>query len=209
MTKTYEPHSLVIRNLAVLESAPEIVREVEKAVFSAVHEKIEAWIAARENWDGTGDFPDGENCFGPTAWKTAENDKRIAWFAIGPESDGDDYEYWLSALLGIVQDKYGIWVNFNTTWITRQTGKGARPSATWKKYLAEQFPLTKLGALGFELEGEYLFLPIQVDGEALAEDYPGSLQFVLEPVDDALRKLEAAHTEIDILLKAAQVKFGE
>ena len=110
----------------------------------------------------------------------------------------------LSPLCAIVPNAFGIWFGVDASWVTGTDGKGSKSVAAWRKYLAERFSQTKLADTGFELQGKSLFLPIRVDAQVLAENYPDSLDEALAPVDDALKKLEVAHPEIDGLLRAAQ-----
>lgn len=203
MSQSYEPHRLVIQHLAVLESAPAVVEEVEKRVFGAIDEKIKEWVESQGDWEGVFDYPDEETTFKPQSWEKDENESYLAYYTLGCETN-DGYAHTLSPLLGVTPTNFGIWFSLLTSWITGMSGKGAKPGATWKKFLAEHFPKTKLSELNFELHGESLFLPIRIDAQALAEAYPDSLDDALTPIDDALKRIEAAHPEIDALLKAAQ-----
>lgn len=208
MTQSYEPHCLVIQHMDILEAAPKIVEEVEKHVFSAIDEKFRKWTESRKDWEGVFDFYTDETSFKPKAWRNDENGNYLAYFGLGSEKSVEK-SYDLSALMGIVPGKFGIWFTVDAAWVTRLGGKGARPGAEWKKYLAEQVPSTSLSTLGFELHGQDLFLPIQIDAQILANDYPDSLTDALAPVDEALKKLEAAQLSIQQLLDAAlQHSFG-
>lgn len=207
MSQSYEPHRLAIQHLSVLESAPEIVAEVEKKVFAAIDAKIEDWVKLQNNWEGVYNYIEEELSFKPKYWEKDENEDYCAYYCIGCET-GEDYEYSLSPLLGVVPDKYGIWFRVDARWVTGLSGKGV--NAAWKKYLAERFAQTKLKELDFQLEGDSLYLPIHVDANVLANDYPDSLDTALEPFNKALERLEAAHPEIDTLLKDTRdYSFGK
>lgn len=203
MSQSYEPHRLVIQHLAVLESAPAVVSEVEQRVFGAIDEKIKEWVESQGDWEGVFDYLDEETTFKPLSWEKNENGNYLAYYTLDCETD-DGYAHTLSPLLGVTPTNFGILFSLMTSWITGMSGKGAKPGAAWKKYLAEQFSKTKLPELHFELHGEDLFLPIRIDAQVLAEGYPDSLGDALTPIDEALERLEAAHPEIDALLKAAQ-----
>ena len=203
MIPSYEPHRLVIKHLSVLESAPSIVAEVEKKVFSAIDEKIKEWVESRGDWEGVFNFLDDETSFKPKVWENDPSGDYGSYYELDYEA-GEECKHYLSPLLAVVPIKFGIWFSVNASWVTGQNGKVARPSAAWQNYLAGKLPYTKLVELGFELRGASIFLPIRIDSELLADDYPNSLDDALEPVDQALKKLDAAHVEIDALLKAAR-----
>lgn len=202
MIQSYEPHRLVIQHLSVLESAPAIVGEVEKQVFAAIDEKVQKWVGVHDEWEGIFDFLDDETSFKPISWEKAEDETWPVCYSLQSETD-EGFSSNLAPLFGVVPVRYGAWFLVNVNWITRLAGRGARPGAAWKNFLAAQFPLTKLAEHGFELQGESLFMPVRVDAQVLAEDFPDSIGDALAPIDEALKKLEAAHPEIDALLNAA------
>lgn len=199
MSQSCNPHCLVIKHLSVLESAPIIVEEVEKKVFAAIDGKVKDWVESREEWDGVYDYIANKLAFKPNSWEKDEKECYRASYLVGCKTD--EATHYLSQLLGVVPDKYGIWFQVDARCITGLSGKGM--NAAWKKYLAERFFQTKLKELGFQLEGGSLYLPIHVDANVLANDYPDSLEEALEPFDVALKTLGAAHPEIEILLKGA------
>lgn len=200
MRQSYEPHRLVIQHLSVLESAPAIVAEVEKKVFAAIDAKIRNWVESQNEWEGVYNYIEDELSFKPKYWKKEGEEDYCAYYSVGGET-GDGYEHHLSPLLGVVSDKYGIWFVVNTYCVTKLSGRGM--NAAWRKFLAEKFTKTRLKELGFQLEGDSLCLPIHVDGQILANDYPNSFVEALEPFDAALKMLEIAHPEINALLKDA------
>lgn len=199
---SHELHQLVIKNLAILEQAPGIVYEVDNTVFSAIDEKMKAWVEKQSSWEGVFSYLDDRSehtIFWPSAWGRYDESDCIAYYSSG--FSDEDFSYSSSSLVGVVKQRYGIWVCVNQKAITKLSGKGQ--AAKWKTFLAEKFVASKLGERGFELDGAYLFLPIRIDAEELAEAYPDSLDEALVPIDEALAKLEAAHSEIDALLQSA------
>lgn len=201
MNQPYEPHRLVIQHLSVLESAPTIVEEVQRKMFAAIDEKIKKWAESLGDWEGVYDYLEDETTFKPNSWEKDQEDY-YAFYTIGCSEKIDDYKYALSALIGVVPVQFGIYFVVNVRWVTRLSGRGMQ--AAWEKYLAEQFTKTNLEELGFQLQGNRLFLPILVDTKILADGYPDSIDDALEPIDAALKKIETAHPKIDALLKAAQ-----
>lgn len=204
-------HQLVIKHLAVLESAPAVVAEVEKVVFAAINRKIEKWVRSQNGWEGVFDLD--ETTFKSPLWEKNDKGEYIsAYYQFIAESP-EEYNYFLSALLGIVPYRFGICFYAFASWVTGMSGRGQQPVPVWKRYLAEKFPETKLAELGFELQGDSLFLPIHVDAQILADSYseynsPNSLDAALEPVDEALKKLDQAHPQIQTLLTAAIAHFA-
>ncbi|RQG99815.1 hypothetical protein [Paraburkholderia dinghuensis] len=208
MTQHHEPHRLVIQHMDILETAPKVVDEVERHVFSVIDEKLRQWEASRKDWEGVYNLIADETSFKPKAWENSEDGTYRAYFGLGSDSSVE-HAYYLSALTGMVPAKFGIWFCVDVGWVTRLGGKGGRPGTEWKKFLAEQFRSRRLGEFGFELHGPDLLLPIRVDAQALADHYPDSLTDALAPVDEALKQLEAAAPSIQGLLDTAlQYPFG-
>ena len=200
MSHSYEPHRLVIQNLSVLETAPAFVSEVEKRVFAAIDEKIRNWVESQDGWEGIFEYLENETSFQPVPWEKDDDGTPCAWYGFDEESD-EGFIHRLSPLLGTLPVRYGLWFVVNPIWVTRLSGRGVR--AIWENYLAENFAQGKFAESGFELQKDTLFLPIRIDPQLLADGYPDSLNEALAPFDDALKKLEVVHTEIDSMLKAA------
>lgn len=202
----YQAHRLVIENLSVLEMAPIVVAEVEKRVFAKIDERIRTWVEKQDQWEGifTG-FLEDETSFKPESWPVDERGNYCAYYTIGcNKRDGEDFEYWLSSLVGAVDYQLGILFSVNASDVTRLSGKGTRPGQAWKNFLAKEYgERPKLKELGFQLSGESLFYPLYIDAAALASAYPNSLEDVLWPLDEGLDRLAKAHHEIDQLLAIA------
>jgi hypothetical protein len=183
VNESHEAHRLIIRNMRVLEEAPEVVEEVTKAVFKRINEKIEQW--------------------GQT-----DNGTYLAYLQF--TTYGERSSYWLSRLIGATKDESGFYFSVLPVWITGNTGrKGARPGKAWAKYLADHLPdFPVVRQCGFRLEGEDLFLPVRLDVEELAEAYPDSLDDALLPIDEALRKITEILPELDRLIASAKAHFG-
>jgi hypothetical protein len=158
MAQNYGPHRLVIQQLDILETAPKIIEDVERHVFSAIDEKFRQWVESRKDWEGAYNFLASETSFKPEAWAKTENGPYQVWFELnGDRSIG--YIHTLSALMGIVPAKFDIWFCVNASWVTRLEGKGVRPAAEWKRFLAEQYPSTRLSELGLSFMAQTCFCP--------------------------------------------------
>ena len=204
MSNSYEAHRLVIEYLAALESAPLVVKEVEKKVFAEIDKIIKEWVGGQSNWEGRFDYLNEETAFKPISWENGEKGDYNAWYKLNHEEEnGEDDAYHLSILCGISPARFGIQFSVDTAWVTKLSGKGSRPGAAWKNYLADHFPATKLKELGFELQGESIFYPVTIDAKILSDGYPNAIDDALEPVRSALEQLEKAHAKIDDLFQAA------
>lgn len=206
MSQSYEPHRLAIQHLSVLESANKIVEEAEKKIFEAIDVKVKHWVDSRGNWEGVYGYIEEETSFKPNNWEKDE-ENYCAYYTF-EAAESETYLYWLSPMIGAVSAQFGIYFGVRVSWVTRLSGRGMQ--AAWIKYLAEQFTKTNLKKLGFQLQGDRLFLPILVDVQTLADNYPHSMDDALGPIDEALKIIDAAHPEIDSLLKAAlQYSFAK
>lgn len=212
MNESHEAHRLIIRNMRVLEEAPEVVEEVTRAVFKRINEKVEQWVDAREAWEGifslTGDDDGGETTFQAAKWGQTDNGTYLAYLQF--TTYGERSSYWLSRLIGATEDESGFYFSVLPVWITGNTGrKGARPGKAWTKYLSDHLQnFSALTQCGFRLEGEDLFLPVRLDVEELAEAYPDSLDDALPPIDEALKKITEILPELDRLIASAKAHFG-
>ncbi len=202
MSQSLELHRLVIQNLSVLEDAPKIASEVEIIVFSAIDKKIEKWVCGKPGWDGKFHYLEDGLTAQPKSWGRVDDDNYNAYYDFGCY-EYDKVQFYLSTLLGIVEQQFGMYFGVRAEVITRLSGKGTTPARKWKNFLAERYSQTKLKEFGFELRAESLFMPIRIDTKELVEAYPDSLDDALAPIDEALEKLEAAHPGIDALLQSA------
>lgn len=213
-TNSNELHQLVIRNLSILEAAPKVVEEVEKKVFEAINLLIRNWYEEK-NWEGIADYYGigDETRISPSGWPKDEKGSYKAWYSF--EATNADCNYYLSALTGIASSgssslrEFGLWFIVDTKAITGQTNTG-QANKLWKDYLAEQVRLhLELEQAGFKIFSEnrcYLYLPVRIDAELLAQLYP-DVDEALAPINQALKLVENAHPVIDKILKNALRKF--
>jgi len=203
---------LVIQNLAVLEQAPTVALEVEDKVMRAIYGRVADWASSRSEWWADADNDEYYCRFGPKAWpRDPEKDEYKAWYDLRStsEKNNEDFHYLLSALTGAVPIEFGIYFHVDAPWLTRRTGRGARPRAAWREFLAAQLVASQLlQSGGFRLLRDGLFLPVRLLADDLANAYPDALGDALAPLDDALGKLEKGHSEIDAIVNAAMAKFS-
>lgn len=207
MSDTHDVHQLVIRNLGVLEQAPAIVEEAEKRIFEAIDKRIKDWIQAQENWAVFGCLS-SDIWFKPLAWPVRAEEEWPTCFSIGTLTS-EGFRYTLSAIVGAVNETFGIHFLIDASWITGLEGqKNARAGKKWEDFLRNR--ITDFPAFaqnGFHPEGQTLFHPVQLNATALADAYPNTLADALEPVDEALAHLAAALPEFNRLIEAAQSHF--
>lgn len=206
MNDKSELQKLIIRNLSILETAPSVVAEIEKHIFDAINAKIEKWVLRKKSWEGVYKYPTGETSFKALDWpKTAEKDY-AAYISLGCENT-TGYQYCLSPLLGVLPEKFGLWLYVDTRTITGMNGKGTQPSKAWGTFLSDWYSTSKLPELGIDLLNQNLFLPVVIYVDKLIETYPDSISEALVPVDDALETLRQAIPELNRLLTDAGTKF--
>lgn len=206
---------LIIRNLAVLEQAPEIALEIDNNVMREIYGRVQTWTSESDRSD---DWwvrvdPDKDLCkFGPRTWpRDEEQDDYKAYYELGTISEKQDAEYWyyISALTRAVPAEFGISFRVDAQWMTHLVGKGTKPSSVWQKFLATQVRGCRdLEENGFRLVGGALSLPIYLVADDLANAYPDVLSDALAPLDEVLGKLENAHPAINAIVTAAGAHFA-
>jgi hypothetical protein len=202
MTQSIEIYQLVMRNFKIMEQAPNIAEEIQTSVFAAIQNKVNEW-ADRKSWNGVYEYLTQEFTIKDAKWGGDATNGYHAYYAFGTEQDETKANYYISTLIGAVNERWGIHFGIDQAAIMRIGAPGR--AKKWKTFLAESYANTDLRATGFELSGSgsNLFLPIHLDANELSEAYPDSLDDALTPVDKSLEKLEAAHTQIDALLQSA------
>ncbi len=204
-------HQLIINNLAILEKAPEVAAEIDDKVMRAIDTRVAKWASRQTDWWEKEDYEKNFCQFGPKNWPiNQEENVYKALYCLGHTAENDDeFQYNVSALCGAVPFEFGIWFGVDATWITRLVGRGTRPKGVWQKFLASQLlQRPSLHNAGFRLIHGDLFLPVHLLVNDLANAYPDALDDAFVPLDEALSKLEIAHSEIDAIVSAAADEFG-
>ena len=124
MENSSQAHRLVIQNLDVLESAPEIAEKVQKDLFAAIDKKIKFWVEEHGGWVGVYDYLNTETTFRDSDWPENDEEEFLVYYTVRTETDGDDYIYPMSSLLGVKPDPYGIWWEVDERWITCLSNNG-------------------------------------------------------------------------------------
>lgn len=205
-----EAHLLVIKHLKVLEDAPTIVEEIEKAVFAAIDHTVAQWVEGQpDEWDGVYEAVNDGTYFQPDSWGLNEKGEYFAYYQLRRHDPAETLRYPLSALLGAADQQYGL--SFDLDVIKMTGAKTLRKAEkAWIAFLERELPATGLEDLGFRIGANYLFLPMRVDAMALAENYPDSVGPALKPaLDRLLETLEVAHPKFnDLFVRARQYFDG-
>ena len=100
-----ELSQLVIRNMEIIETAPEVVAATEKRLFAAMNARIEKAVKAQKNWKGCYDLvtdkEEEETTFAPAVWPEDEDGQYCAYYTLGQTEDVNP-DYWLSCATGIM-----------------------------------------------------------------------------------------------------------
>ena len=194
---------LVIENVELLEEAPNVIEEVENKVFKEINNRIKTFFANREGWKEDGvytfleDIEDAQTTFAPIDWPEDEDKNYTAYYSFRSGS-GEDYQYWLTALVGKTSaDRFGIYFEVDCN----SVGMNKRQ---WKNFLASQYQKQPfLQESNVLLEESSLCIPIIIDSKLMAEEYP-FFETCLKPVDDALEILLKVNQIIDAVVREAQ-----
>ena len=195
-----EVSKIVIRNIDLLEDAPNIIREVEKKIFKAINEKFETFFSNLDGWNQDGvytyysDATDAQTTFSAVSWPLDDEDYAVYYEFC--ESDDDEFDpYHLSILTGTrTISHYGIFFSIDLDYFGVKKSK-------WKAFLREQYQARpQLAELGVSFEGQKLCIPIVLDATLMAEEYP-DFDTCLEPIENALAILMKAHPYIDEIVQ--------
>lgn len=209
MSTHYDLQRLVITNIFVVESAPAIAQEIDTAIEHAISSRISEWVKEKKCWRESENPYDGLtfNAMQPEKWGVDEKNRFVSYYYIAgfTGTNGEDFNYNISALTRSSSYEMGIFFSVNEAKITGLSGKGgSRPGVAWRKFLVDKSHIP-----GFRIEDGSLFLPFTtVDAESLADSYP-NLDPILSVVSEALSKLEYLHIEVDKLLEDAKKLFSE
>lgn len=187
---------LVIRNMEIIETAPEVITATEKRLFAAINARVEAAIEAKtDNWKGCYDLvtdnDDEQTVFAPGDWPDCEDGSYGAYYFLMETEECADY-HWLSCATGV----RGAELCF--AFIVESEWSGLSPS-NYKKSLETFYAGNDvLQKAGFSLASnkKSIVRPFHFDPEKIAEEYP-DLEEALAPLDAALEDIFRAHAEFD------------
>jgi hypothetical protein len=194
-----ELRRLVIRNMEVLETAPEVKDKVEYLLFDAINARIEGAVKAEKNWEGcyglVTEKDDYMTTFKPQSWPNCK-DKSEDYGACYNLKETADYQ-WLSCATGVK----GASLCFEFCVDSRWSGLSAREhNRKLETFSADNAALLKTGFSLTTGRRKSIVRPFHFDADKLAEDYP-DFDESLAPLDAALDDLFKAHGEFDNFVK--------
>lgn len=194
--------ALVIENIGMLEEAKRLLEgEVSRKVFAAIDQLVEAWVEEK-GWSGYFNLFEDEQYFGAREWirEAKSGEAYVAWFALA-HNDTEE-EWWLTSVLGSRSSLAGFRFHIDPN-------KGRR---VWKIFASQknqEYPEIEEAGFQFEPVDGTWFLPWKLDARQLAENYArDSIARALDPVRDALHKIEALQPVFVKLVDAAQQQLG-
>lgn len=195
---------LVIRNMAIVEDAPCVVKEIEKVLFNAINEVTEKAVSGLGGWKGCYDLvtekKEEETTFAPAGWPEDESGVYGAWYTLGHvEPDGGELG-WLSSATGLRNTAICFQFGIGNSLIDVTTRE--------KKRLCQEFfsKTPELGNAGFlyKKSGE-IYLPFTFDAETLSNEFP-DFDEAKATVDRALKTLFKVHPLFDAFVQKIQKK---
>ena len=190
---------LVIRNMAVIEKAPEVVEATEKRLFAAINARIEKAVKAKKNWDGCYDLvtdsEEEETTFAPEIWPDNEDGSYGAYYTLTHTEASREYE-WLSCATGVMGAALCFAFAVDSEW------SGLTPKEykkTLESFYAGNAALQKAG-FSLAPSKKSIVRPFTFAADTLATEYP-DFDEALAPLDAALEDLFKAHGEFDRFVK--------
>jgi hypothetical protein len=186
---------LVIRNMEVIEKAPEVVEATEKRLFAAMNARVEKAVKAQKSWKGCYDLvtdnEDEETSFAPKSWPENEDESYGAYYSLTHTEDSGDYE-WLSCATGVM----GAALCFAFT-VDSEDVKEYKKAL--ESFYAGNSVLQKAG-FSLSQSKKSSVRPFTFASDALEKECP-DFDEALAPLDAALEDLFKAHGEFDKFVK--------
>lgn len=193
---------LVIKNMAIIEEAPNVVQEVEKVLFSVINDQIEKSVSKQDGWKGSYDLVTDKDSectqFAPSDWPKDESGTdfaRYELYCIEPE--GSSFE-WLSCATGLRNAMLCFQFSIDNSSINISTREKKR---LCQDFFARTSALSKSGFM-YKKTGE-IYIPFAFDAETLANEYP-DFDEAKEILDKALKTLFEVHPLFDAFVKGIQ-----
>ncbi len=189
----------VIRNMKIIETAPELMAITEQQLFAAVNMRIENTVEKTGDWKGRYEFVmdtgSEETCFAPKYWPEDKNGLYAAYYTLTCTEDSGNCSL-LSCATGIM----GAALCLEFIAHPNQFGLTVYEYANKLKLFYGWN--AKLQANGFILtpDKQSIARLFHFNPEELAEDFP-NFNTALEPLDAALTALFKVHPEFDDFIR--------
>ena len=205
MKYSSELSKLVIHNMKVIETAPQVVEEIEETIFEEIN-KICKDFSETMKWRGQFNFYEvpvkGDLKFYPNNWISPEATKPFASYGLSCKEENDERN-WLSLLLGLYPGEF-VYFMFRIDRLFLKANK-----TNFKIMLNKSFSnKPQLSKLGFKIDDDNIILPFYLDESVLSEEYPSNLDSVFIPVKNALESVRKAHVDLDSIYKEIHKESG-
>jgi hypothetical protein len=193
---------LVIRNMEVIETAPEVIDEAATRLFAVINARIEKAVKAKRDWEGCYDLVTdkdyAETTFAPQSWPKygdEEDESYGVYYTLTHTEGSEDYE-WLSCATGVMGSSLCFAFVVDSEWSGLTAGEYKKKLETFYAGNAA------LQETGFSLAPgrKSIVRPFFFDAEKLAAGFP-DFDEALSPLDAALDDLFKAHGEFDKFVK--------
>ena len=206
MKYSSELSKLVIHNMKVIETAPQVVDEIEGTIFREINKICEDFSTETMKWKGQFDFDvvtgEGDIKFYPNNWINPDAANPYASYGLSCE-EGNDGRHWLSLLLGLYPGEFVFFMFRIDHTFLKVTKK------IFKSMLSSSFSSKpQLSKLGFKINDDNIVLPFYLDEALLSEEYPSDLDTVFIPVKNALESVRKAHVDLDNIYKEILKESG-
>lgn len=190
---------LIICNMEIIESVPDIIASTEKILFTAINTRIKKAVKSRKGWKGcyehiTERDDSDETTFAPSAWPENEDKSYNAWYTLTATEIFKDY--WLSNATGVTGAALCLEFAVDPDWseLTTKEYKRSLEAFYTGSHTVQQ--------AGFCLapSKKSIVRPFTFDADKLAAEFP-DMNEALAPLDAALSDLFGAHGEFDKFVK--------
>jgi hypothetical protein len=200
MNYSNELCQLVIKNMMVVEKAPEVASQVTDRLFEKINERIEDYIGKQAGWKGVYNFdPDQseqtKTTFAPKDWPKDENNCDLAYYTLTYKDTG--VREWLSVALGLEGSCMVLIFDTDESFFDNKVTQKKRAFEN----LSKTPRLVKAGFL-YDRKDIYLgiYLPFSFLPDKVANEYP-DFDESLAPLDESLDALISVHDIFDDFVK--------
>lgn len=189
---------LVIKNMEILEEAPNVINHIEEKLFAAINGRVKECLSSHGGWKGCFELFTGERdqtVFALQDWPEDEDGGFLAYFSVSYVEAGEE-RAWLSNAVGL--GNAALCLEF--TMERDLTGLNVKEQ---RKRLQDFYGKTpKLAEAGFRLgKSGTLYRPFSLDAVKVADDYP-DFDESLSPLDAVCEDLTTVVVEFDLLVRS-------
>ncbi|MDR2050296.1 MAG: hypothetical protein LBQ63_00765 [Deltaproteobacteria bacterium] len=194
---------LVIRNLDIVETLPEVLSSLETRFFTSVNARVEERVKrqGRNLWKGYYNFaPAGEEedtSFALSVWPDAGNGDYAAYFTLGYTEEGEaERDRWFSRAAGVKGS--ALCLRFEADY----AAFGLKPREYRQRLAAFYAANPALAQAGFHISSytEGICRPFSFEAEKLAAACPDFGE-ILTPLDEALDDLFKVQDSFDAFVR--------